>query len=363
MPAPRIGSRAFFYPTMTQNFDIASALLNWFDQFGRKDLPWQQSPTPYHVWLSEIMLQQTQVSTVIGYYQRFITRFPDIQALAEAPQDDVLSLWSGLGYYARARNLHKTAQIAVAEHAGKMPTELEQLMSLPGIGRSTAGAILTLGYHQRFPILDGNVKRVLARFYAVDGWPGKKQVENQLWQYAEALLPKQRIANYIQAQMDLGATLCTRSKPACERCPLRAACQAYAMDRATEFPGKKPKKSTPRRHTYWLVFQNDQDELLLEQRPQQGIWGGLWSFPELATTDELELHCQQQWQLRVQSTTTLPSIQHVFSHFRLEIQPLLLRCESRGVADKDHGNWYKIEDTNSLGLPAPVKSFLQSLQQ
>jgi A/G-specific adenine glycosylase len=159
---------------MTQNFDFASALLNWYDQFGRKDLPWQQSPTPYHVWLSEIMLQQTQVSTVIGYYQRFITRFPDILALAEAPQDDVLSLWSGLGYYARARNLHKTAQLVVAEHAGKMPVDLEQLMSLPGIGRSTAGAILTLGYHQRFPILDGNVKRVLARFYAVDGWPGKK---------------------------------------------------------------------------------------------------------------------------------------------------------------------------------------------
>lgn len=348
---------------MAQNFDFATALLNWYDQFGRKDLPWQQSATPYRVWLSEIMLQQTQVSTVIGYYQRFVARFPDIHTLATAPQDDVLALWSGLGYYARARNLHKTAQIVVAEYGGQLPADLEQLINLPGIGRSTAGAILTLGYHQRFPILDGNVKRVLARFYALDGWPGKKPVENQLWHYAESLLPQQRIANYIQAQMDLGATLCTRSKPACERCPLVSACQAHAIGRVTDFPGKKPKKTTPTRHTHWLVLQNDQNQLLLEQRPQQGIWGGLWSFPELATTEELDAYCQQHWQMQVQSCTALSPIQHAFSHFKLDIQPLLLRCESQSVADKDRGNWYKIEDTNSLGLPAPVKSFLQSLQQ
>jgi A/G-specific adenine glycosylase len=348
---------------MTPTFDFATALLDWFDQFGRKDLPWQQSPTAYHVWLSEIMLQQTQVSTVIDYYLRFIARFPDIDALADAHQDDVLALWSGLGYYARARNLHKTAQIVVAEHAGKMPADLEQLMSLPGIGRSTAGAILTLGYHQRFPILDGNVKRVLARFYALDGWPGKKQVENQLWQYAEALLPTQRIANYIQAQMDLGATLCTRSKPACQRCPLQSACQAYALGRASDFPGKKPQKATPIRQTYWLVLQNDQGQLLLEQRPQTGIWGGLWSFPERTDTADLDLYCHQQWQLRLNSQNKLSTIQHVFSHFKLDIHPLLLRCESAGIADKDRGNWYKIEDTFKLGLPAPVKSLLQFLQQ
>jgi A/G-specific adenine glycosylase len=363
LPATVSGSRAFFYLTMTHAFDFATALLDWFDQYGRKDLPWQQSPTPYHVWLSEIMLQQTQVSTVIDYYLRFIARFPDIHALANAPQDDVLALWSGLGYYARARNLHKTAQLVVEHHGGAMPANLEQLTALPGIGRSTAGAILTLGYHQRFPILDGNVKRVLARFYAVDGWPGKKQVENQLWDYAEMLLPQHRIANYIQAQMDLGATLCTRSKPACQRCPLQSGCQAYALNRATDFPAKKPSKATPTRETYWLVLQNDQGQVLLEQRPQTGIWGGLWSFPELADTNELDIYCQQQWQLRLNSQSKLSPIQHVFSHFKLDIQPLLLRCESTGVADKDHGNWYKIEDTFTLGLPAPVKSFLQTLQQ
>jgi len=348
---------------MTNTFDFATALLNWFDKFGRKDLPWQQSPTPYHVWLSEIMLQQTQVSTVIDYYQRFIARFPDIHALANAPQDDVLSLWSGLGYYARARNLHKTAQLVVKNHAGSMPSNLQQLTELPGIGRSTAGAILTLGYHQRYAILDGNVKRVLARFYALEGWPGKKQVENQLWDYAESLLPELRIANYIQAQMDLGATLCTRTKPACERCPLQAACQAYALGRTTDFPGKKPAKATPTRQTYWLVLQNSEGEVLLEQRPQKGIWGGLWSFPELAETQTLDMHCQQQWQLRLNSYTALSPIQHVFSHFKLDIHPLLLRCVSAGVADNDRGNWYKIEDTFKLGLPAPVKSFLQSLQE
>ncbi len=363
MPATVSDSRAFFYLTMTPNFDFATALLDWFDQFGRKDLPWQQSPTPYHVWLSEIMLQQTQVSTVIDYYLRFIARFPDIHALADAPQDDVLALWSGLGYYARARNLHKTAQLVVANHGGTMPADLQQLTALPGIGRSTAGAILTLGYHQSFPILDGNVKRVLARYYAVEGWPGKKHVESVLWDYAEKLLPQQRIANYIQAQMDLGATLCTRSKPACERCPLQSACQAYALGRASHFPGKKPPKATPIRQTYWLVLQNDQGQVLLEQRPQTGIWGGLWSFPERVDTADLDVYCQQQWQLRLNSQSMLSPIQHVFSHFKLDIQPLLLRCESAGVTDKDRGNWYKIEDTLKLGLPAPVKSFLQSLQQ
>lgn len=348
---------------MTHTLDFATALLDWFDQFGRKDLPWQQSPTPYHVWLSEIMLQQTQVSTVIDYYLRFIARFPDIHALASAPQDDVLSLWSGLGYYARARNLHKTAQLVVENHEGELPADLEQLISLPGIGRSTAGAILTLGYHQRFPILDGNVKRVLARFYAIDGWPGKTQVENQLWDHAEQLLPEQRIANYIQAQMDLGATLCTRSKPACQRCPLQSSCQAYALGRVSAFPGKKPKKVIPSRHTHWLVLRNADGQILLEQRPQTGIWGGLWSFPEMADTDDLAVYCQQEWQLQVISKTSLRPIQHIFSHFKLDIQPLLLHCESAGVADKDRGNWYKIEDTFKLGLPAPVKSFLQSLQQ
>ena len=347
---------------MSDKFNFASALLNWYDQHGRKDLPWQQSPTPYHVWLSEIMLQQTQVSTVIGYYQRFIERFPDIEKLANAGQDEVLALWSGLGYYARARNLHKTARVVRDEYQGTMPASLEQLTALPGIGRSTAGAIMTLAYHQRFAILDGNVKRVLARFFAVAGWPGQKKTENELWQLAETLLPRERIANYIQAQMDLGATLCTRSKPACERCPLQTDCRAYALGRQADFPGKKPRKTIPTRQTHWLVFQNEQGEVLLEQRPQQGIWGGLWSFPETADCSNITQLCQQQWQLKVLSQSELSPRQHVFTHFRLDIQPHLLQCRADGVADKDHGNWYKIEDTFGLGLPAPVKSFLKSLQ-
>ncbi|WP_438970145.1 A/G-specific adenine glycosylase [Methylophaga sp.] len=345
---------------MSHTFNFADALLDWFDQFGRKDLPWQQSPTPYHVWLSEIMLQQTQVNTVIDYYLRFTKRFPDIHALAKAHQDDVLAHWSGLGYYARARNLHKTAQIVVSDFDGKMPDTLEALIALPGIGRSTAGAILTLAYHRRFPILDGNVKRVLARFDAIPGWPGNKQVETRLWQRAEDLLPDYRIANYIQAQMDLGATLCTRTKPDCPDCPMRSHCRAYALGAPTDFPGKKPKKNIPQRQTHWLVLKNDTGEIFLEQRPQRGIWGGLWSFPEIEHLDDIDAVCQRRFQLKIFQRQSLPSLQHIFSHFKLTIHPHLLDCKVSGIADKDSGNWYKIEDTLALGLPAPVKAFLQS---
>ena len=346
---------------MTAKFNFSQALLNWYDQYGRKDLPWQQAPTPYHVWLSEIMLQQTQVSTVIDYYQRFTRRFPDLQTLATAQQDEVLAYWSGLGYYARARNLHKTAQLIVELYEGEMPASLEDLTSLPGIGRSTAGAIMSLAFHQRFPILDGNVKRVLARYFAVDGWPGVKQVENRLWSYAEQLLPETRIANYIQAQMDLGATLCTRTKPDCRHCPLKTDCQAHALGQPEAFPGKKSKKAIPIRKTSWLVLLNMSGEVLLEQRPQQGIWGGLWSFPEISDDENINHYCEQHWKIEVQSTTNLTPRQHVFTHFRLDIHPVLLRCRIKGVADKDQGKWYRIEDAYALGLPAPVKSFLKTL--
>ncbi|MCX4188567.1 A/G-specific adenine glycosylase [Methylophaga sp. OBS4] len=345
-----------------KNSGFAQQLLHWFDKFGRKDLPWQQQPSPYHVWLSEIMLQQTQVATVIAYYQRFTACFPDIYSLAKASQDTVLAQWSGLGYYARARNLHKAARIVVSDYGGNMPANLEALMALPGIGRSTAGAILTLAYHQPFPILDGNVKRVLCRFDAVEGWPGNKQIENQLWQRAEQLLPEKRIANYIQAQMDLGATLCTRTRPDCEHCPLQQNCQAYQTGEPTRFPTPKPKKTIPVRHTHWLVLQNDIGEVLLQQRPQQGIWGGLWSFPELTDMGEIGDFCQQQLQLTLLNQQAVTPLQHVFTHFKLNIQPHLLQCKPAGVAEKDYGNWYKIEDTFKLGLPAPVKSFLKSLQ-
>lgn len=344
-----------------KNFNFAEQLLLWFDKHGRKDLPWQQRPTPYLVWLSEIMLQQTQVNTVIGYYQNFTQRFPDVESLAHASQDEVLAYWSGLGYYARARNLHKAAQMIVEKHQAKLPNDFENLINLPGIGRSTAGAILALAHQKKFPILDGNVKRVLTRFDAISGWPGKKDIEAQLWQRAEALLPNDRIANYIQAQMDLGATLCTRSKPDCLRCPLTPACKAYQTGNPTAFPQPKPKTKIPLRHTLWLVMQNANDEILLQQRPQSGIWGGLLSFPECETESEIESICQHQFQLHINEIQKQPEFLHVFTHFKLTIHPYLIKCNSHAIAEKEYANWYKIEHSIELGLPAPVKSFLKSL--
>ncbi len=347
---------------MTKSFNFADALLDWFDHYGRKNLPWQQNPTPYHVWLSEIMLQQTQVSTVIDYYNRFIHRFPNVRSLAEAKQDDVLAYWSGLGYYARARNLHKTAQIVSADYAGHFPKDIEKLINLPGIGRSTAGAIMTLAYHQKYPILDGNVKRVLTRFFAINGWPGNKKVEDSLWEKASLLLPEKRIANYIQAQMDLGATLCTRSKPDCLHCPMQRHCAAYRLGTPTAYPERKPKKSIPTRTCYWLVCQNDKGELFLEQRPSTGIWGGLWSFPEREEKQDLTAYCEEKLHISIDHFEELSPITHVFSHFKLTIQPLLIKSHLTGVTDMSMGNWYKINDIMQLGLPAPVRSFLHTLK-
>jgi A/G-specific adenine glycosylase len=344
------------------NSIFSKQLLSWFDQYGRKDLPWQQQPTPYHVWLSEIMLQQTQVSTAIPYYQRFTEKFNTIDSLAEAAVDEVLSLWTGLGYYARARNLHKAAIIMAQQHNGEMPTSFDELVALPGIGRSTAGAILTLAHQQQFAILDGNVKRVLARYFAIEGWPGKKTVENQLWQKAEQLLPKQRIANFIQAQMDLGATVCTRTKPQCESCPLQSNCLAYKQGQPTLYPTSKPKKIIPSRQTHWLIAQNDSAEILLQRRPSQGIWGGLWSFPEVEDEAGLNYH-SQQLNLVEKSKVKLMKINHIFSHFKLTIHPYLIQCEQQPnhVAENNNLSWYKISDALKLGLPAPVKTVIQSL--
>jgi A/G-specific adenine glycosylase len=342
---------------------FSNQLLAWFDLYGRKDLPWQQQVTPYHVWLSEIMLQQTQVSTVIPYYQRITKQFNTINSLAEAAVDDVLALWTGLGYYARARNLHKAAIIMAQQHNGEMPTSYDELIALPGIGRSTAGAILTLAHQQHYAILDGNVKRVLTRYFAIDGWPGKKDIENQLWQKAEQLLPTQRIANYIQAQMDLGATVCTRTKPQCESCPLKSNCLAFKQGQPTLYPTSKPKKSIPSRQTHWLIAQTATGEILLEQRPQQGIWGGLWSFPEVEDEGELDYHRQQLNLIEI-SKVKLIDINHVFSHFKLKIHPYLIQCEQQTnhVAENNNLSWYKINDALRLGLPAPVKTVIQSLQ-
>lgn len=345
------------------NFKFSQNLLVWYDEHGRKDLPWQQHPTAYHVWLSEIMLQQTQVSTVIPYYLRFLESFPNVESLAKADIDDVLSLWSGLGYYARARNLHKAARQICDQHNGKLPANLDQLIALPGIGRSTAGAIMSLAFHQRYPILDGNVKRVLTRFAAIEGWPGNKQVENQLWQLAETLLPEKRFANYIQAQMDLGATLCKRTKPACSHCPLVNDCKAYQLGTPTAFPHSKPKKTIPTRQTHWLVLQNQQQQVWLEQRPMQGIWGGLWSLPELAVQENVSSYLNGHAQLDFENIVALPDMRHIFSHFKLEIKPhLVTGCIKNGhISENNRGKWYRIGDALELGLPAPVKSLLQSL--
>jgi A/G-specific adenine glycosylase len=340
--------------------DFARRLLAWFDRHGRHDLPWQQEPTPYRVWVSEVMLQQTQVATVIPYYERFMQRFPDVLCLADAPADDVLAHWSGLGYYSRARNLHKAAQVIRDEHGGEFPQELEAVMALPGIGRSTAGAILSLACSQHQAILDGNVKRVLSRHRAIEGWPGKREVEKQLWCWAEQYTPAKRTGDYTQAIMDLGATLCSRSKPRCGDCPVGEDCIAAAEGRVAEFPGKKPRKALPQKKTRMLLLQNSAGELLLERRPPSGIWGGLWSLPESPHEEDIGARCRELG-VSLEKAEQWPSISHTFSHFQLEIEPWLCRVAEDGsgqVMEPDAALWYKTQSFDQLGLPAPVKRLL-----
>lgn len=342
---------------------FSERVLHWYQQFGRTHLPWQQNITPYRVWVSEIMLQQTQVSTVIPYYQRFMQRFPDLTSLAQAPIDDVLHLWTGLGYYARGRNLHACAQQVVNQLAGEFPHSVAELSQLPGIGRSTAGAIASISMGINAPILDGNVKRVLTRYFAISGWPGTKAVENTLWEIATELTPEQHTAAYTQAMMDLGATLCTRSKPDCQRCPLQTDCQGYASGTPTQFPNSKPKVHKPVKHTTLLLIKNPQGEVLLQQRPSKGIWGGLWSMPQ--SEDQASAH-QTILQLfpdaRYQSQT-LAQFRHTFSHYHLEIQPLLIELLSPplAVAETDTTTlcWYNSRNPSQIGLPAPIKKLLK----
>ncbi len=333
---------------------FAVRVLAWFDAHGRKHLPWQQEPTPYRVWISEIMLQQTQVATVIPYYERFMQRFPDVCALADAQEDDVLHHWAGLGYYARARNLHAAAKRIRDEFDGEFPRDFERVAALPGIGRSTAGAILSLACNQRHAILDGNVKRVLARFAAIDGWPGQSAVQNALWQLAENLLPDGRHGNYNQAMMDLGATVCTRSRPHCDACPLAEDCVAHRESREAEFPARKPRRTLPERHADMLLLEY-RGHILLQKRPPAGIWGGLWSLPE--TEDA------QRWlaEHNVRAAhDVLPSLTHTFSHFRLHIRPVHVRLANppANVSDAESG-WYDAAALPPLGLAAPVKKILE----
>ena len=338
---------------------FGSAVLDWYDQHGRKDLPWQQGITPYRVWVSEIMLQQTQVSTVLGYFGRFMDALPNVQALAGAPVDEVLHLWTGLGYYTRARNLQKTAQIVVAEHGGEFPASVAQLTELPGIGRSTAGAIASLSMGLRAPILDGNVKRVLARYSAQEGYPGEPKVAAQLWALAEQLTPAARVNHYTQAMMDLGATLCTRSKPSCLLCPLQRGCQAHLLGLQSRYPIPKPRKVLPQKSTLMPLLANRDGAILLYRRPASGLWGGLWSLPELLAGEELDGLALQHG-LILGERQVLPALTHTFSHFQLAIEPWLVRVEqaSSAVAEGDW-LWYNLATPPRLGLAAPVKKLLK----
>ena len=342
---------------------FAKAILRWFDQHGRKHLPWQQQITPYRVWLSEIMLQQTQVTTVIPYFERFVARFPGVQALAAAPIDEVLHLWTGLGYYARARNLHKCAQVVVSSYGGEFPDSVDALAELPGIGRSTAGAIVSIAFGKRAAILDGNVKRVLARFHAIEGWPGQTDVLNQLWAIAEEYTPKTRANHYSQAMMDMGATLCTRSKPKCDSCPVREGCAAFALGRAQDYPGKKPKKALPEKPVQLLMLRNPAGDILLQQRPAQGIWGGLWSFPELGQEQDARAFAEDHYG-KVAALEVWDSYRHTFSHYHLDITPVLVQLNRHPHRVAEAGlHWYNLQQPSNLGLAAPVKKLLQQLAQ
>jgi A/G-specific adenine glycosylase len=329
---------------------FSAPLLAWFDRAGRKHLPWQQDPTPYRVWVSEIMLQQTQVATVIGYYQRFMQRFPDVHALAAAPVDEVLHLWTGLGYYARARNLQRAAQRIVTEQGGEFPQTIEAVQALPGIGRSTAGAILALSRGQRHPILDGNVKRVLARYFGVEGFPGEREAEKKLWALADECTPAERVAHYTQAIMDIGATLCVRSRPLCAACPLAQRCVARIEGRQSVLPAPRPKKVRPQRTAYVVLMVRDDGAVLLERRPPRGLWGGLWTLPQF---DERQ---------SIPGAVSLPPYFHSFTHFDLTLQPLLVRAASmQGVEDPDRYCWYDPRQPARIGLTKPTVDLIRAI--
>jgi A/G-specific adenine glycosylase len=344
---------------------FAQRLLQWFAVHGRHTLPWQINPTPYRVWVSEVMLQQTQVATVIPYYSRFMARFPDIATLATAPLDEVLHLWTGLGYYARARNLQACAKVLAAQHGGVFPNQLEDVMALPGIGRSTAGAILALSRGIRHPILDGNAKRVLARVFGIAGDPSSKAVLDALWKQADACTPGQEVAAYTQGIMDLGATLCTRARPACTLCPMDTGCVAALEGRQMELPGRKLKRNRPSREATLLIAQsgsNGSAAVLLERRPIPGLWGGLWSPPQFATEADALAWCTREFG-DVNESQALTPIDHAFTHFDLRLKPLLVRGRQKlQVLDGDDRLWYQLDAPPRVGLPQPIVQLLERLR-
>ena len=337
--------------------EFAERLLGWFEQHGRKNLPWQEQPTPYRVWVSEVMLQQTQVATVIPYFERFMARFPTVHALGLAPLDEVLHLWTGLGYYARARHLHACAQLLDVRHGGEFASDIEVVMALPGIGRSTAGAILALSRGERHPILDGNVKRVLARVFGIAEDPGSASGVKAFWSQAEACTPQRRIAAYTQAIMDFGATLCTRTRPACTVCPMSAGCVAAREGRQAELPTPKRRRARRTREAALLIAEAGRDlkrSVLLERRPAPGIWGGLWSPPQFATTSAALEWCSRELG-PVEPPEPMAPIDHAFTHFDLRLNPLYVRCApSPRVAESDDRLWYALRAPPRVGLPQPI---------
>ncbi len=346
---------------MTKQHDFSTRLIAWQKVHGRHDLPWQKTRDPYTIWVSEIMLQQTQVSAVIGYYQRFIQRFPNFKSLAGATQEEVLQYWSGLGYYSRARNLHNAAQTILDHYHGDFPQNFEEIQQLSGIGRSTAAAIVSFAFDQRQTILDGNVKRVLARHFLIEGWTGSPKIEKQLWALAESLLPKHEMVAYTQGLMDLGATICSRSKPKCVACPLNKTCQAYAQNLVSKLPTPKPKKIIPKKQTTMLLIWHGK-EILLEKRPPRGIWGGLWSLPEISPQEIATQIVMSRFGLNTEAEEPLPGIQHAFTHFKLEITPQPLHVISKPLqANMPNMIWLPIEDAIGAALPTPVRNILLNL--
>ncbi|WP_202112839.1 MULTISPECIES: A/G-specific adenine glycosylase [unclassified Gilliamella] len=338
---------------------FSQSVLNWYDLYGRKSLPWQIEKSSYHVWLSEVMLQQTQVATVIPYFNRFIEHFPQIADLAKAPIDDVLHFWTGLGYYARARNLHKAAQLIVDKFNGMFPTKFDDVVALPGIGRSTAGAILSLAQNQHYPILDGNVKRVLTRYFAVEGWPGIKTIENKLWQLSEQVTPETDVAKFNQAMMDIGAMVCTRTKPKCSLCPLHSNCLAYKTESWQQYPTKKPKKIIPEKTAYFLMLEYNQT-VWLEKRPPSGIWGGLYCLPQFSSKQEIIDWLKKQG-IETSPLKQLIAFRHTFSHFHLNIVPFhCVITKHTKCWDESYGYWYNLKSENEkIGLATPIYNLLK----
>lgn len=341
--------------------DLATRLLVWYDAHGRHDLPWQREATPYRVWVSEIMLQQTRVSAVIPYFERFVRRFPDVAGLARAPLDEVLALWAGLGYYARARNLHAAARVVMEQHGGVFPDDYESLSGLPGVGASTAAAIAALSAGRRHAILDGNVRRVLARLYRVAGWPGRAATDKRLWALAERHTPEERVAAYTQAIMDLGATVCTRGRPACHACPVADLCDARAAGEQGDYPRPKPRPQRPLRRTRMLLVLNDAGEVLLQRRPPAGVWGGLWGLPEPREGESPEDWCRRELGCGGEVIEAWDAREHGFSHFRLRITPVLVRLAGRpeAVMEAPGRVWYNSRRAARHGVAAPVARLLK----